>query len=153
MNSISTKEDIIKELSIETGISEKELKEVVDLNIKYIKNKAVTSDYTIIRLPKLCTIRFNYRLGKSSLVYKNKLKKKETTISKIQSLESKIRILEDVKSGTDNWMDLLNFSNPLFERLWRKYKKIKYIKFLYTKSNSIIEELEIKTNEIINKIS
>jgi len=153
MNSIATTSDIIKEMSLELNIPESKIKEIVDLNIKFIKHKVKTSDYLIIRLPNLCTIRFNYRLGKSSFRNFKRLVKIGNSEVKKDSLERRLNILEKIKSETDDWMDLVNFSNPLFERLWRKYRRIKYVEFIYKNSNKIIEDLEIETNNIINKIS
>ena len=46
----------------------------------------------------------------------------------------------------------MSFKNPLYERLWRKAKKIKYNKNTYKKMYSMIKELEEETNIIIEKI-
>lgn len=136
----------------ETGIPIEELSEIIDLNIEYIKNKVLTTDYVLIRLPNLCTIRFNYRMGKSSLAHSKKLNKTKKSEAKIKALEGKIKILEGVKTSTKEWKNFLNFSNPLYERLWRKYKRVKHVDFIFSNSEKIIKELEEKTNEIISKI-
>lgn len=152
MSSVVTKEDIIKEIHNETGIPIDELSEVVDINIDYIKNKVLTTDYVLIRLPNLCTIRFNYRLGKSSLAHSKKLNKTVKSEAKIKALTAKLNVLENVKLSTEEWRNFLNFSNPLYERLWKKDKMVKRVNYIFSNSNKIIKELEEKANEIIIKI-
>lgn len=152
MSSVATKEDIIKEMHDETGISVEELSEVININIDYIKNKIITTDYVLIRLPNLCTIRFNYRLGKSSLAHSKKLNKTVKSEARIIALTAKINVLENVKLSTREWKNFLNFSNPLYERLWRKYKRVKHVDFIFSNSSRIIKELEERVNEIIIKI-
>ena len=152
MSSVVTKENIIKEIHSETGIPIEELSEVVDINIDYIKNKVLTTDYVLIRLPNLCTIRFNYRLGKSSLAHSKKLNKTVKSEAKIKALTAKLNVLENVKLSTEEWRNFLNFSSPLYERLWKKYKMVKRVNYIFSNSNKIIKELEEKANEIIIKI-
>lgn len=148
MGDITYKEDIIKELSQELNISEKEIKEIVDLNISYIKKNAIEKDFVMINLPNLCKIRLNYRLALSSYAKTKNLKSERGKV-KAESLSRKIEILRKYKYVNDT---LLNFKKPLFERLWRKFKRISIVNYIYTKMFSMIHELEEKTNEIIQEI-
>ena len=79
---------------------------------------------------------------------------KETGGSKIkkESLVKKIKVLDDYKLNNKGWKTLMNFNAPLFERLWKKSKRIKYTKYIYNKMYTTIIELEEIVNEIISKM-
>ena len=144
-SSIFYKEDIIKEMSLEMNIPEKELMEIVDLNIKYIKKSVIEKDVLLINLPNLCKLRLNYKLalGSSTSASPNS--------TRIKSIKSKIELLK-IERKKNNGYKLMSFKNPLYERLWRKAKRIKYNKNTYKNMYTIIKELEVETNEIIDKI-
>lgn len=143
--SITFKDDIIKEMSIELDIPESELKEIIDLNIKYIKKSVIEKDILLINLPNLCKIRLNYKLslGSASSTSSNN--------PRINSLRSKVKLLNEYRLRKDK-CKLMSFKNPLFERLWRKSKRIKYNKNTYKKMYEMIRELEDETNKIIEEI-
>lgn len=144
-SSICYKEDIIKEMSLEMNIPEKELNEIIDLNIKYIKKSVTEKDLLLISLPNLCKLRLNYKLalGLSASNSGNS--------PNVQSIRSKILLLKSYRKEKDIHR-LMFFKNPLYERLWRKFKRIKYNKNAYKQMYSMINELEEKTNEIIKEI-
>ena len=151
-NEIAYKEDIIKELSKELKISEKVLEEIININILYIKKSIIEKDYVLINIPNLCKIRLNNRLAKFSLAHLKKAKSIKSKI-KIESLERKIKVLDNFKLEDKQWFKLLNYNTPLFERLWRKMKREKYITFLYKKMYKMIKDVEERTNEIIKEIT
>lgn len=144
-SSITYKEDIIKEMSLEMGIPVKELEELVDLNLKYIKKSIIEKDYLLINLPNLCKLRLNYKLALDS-VSGNSFQS-----PRILSLKRKITLLKSYKEKGGK-IRLMCFKNPLYERLWRKFKLIRYNKNTYKKMESMIKELEEETNIIIEKI-
>lgn len=146
MSSITYKEDIIKEMSLELNIPESELKEIIDLNTKYIKKSVLETDCLLINLPNLCKIRLNYRLAlDSATVGANNIKR-------VISLKRKIELLKAQKKDKNNF-NLMSFNKPLYERLWRKAKRIKYNRYVYRKMYQMIRELEEETNKIIEKIT
>lgn len=143
MNSITYKEDIVRKMSEETGIPEKELLEIVNMNISYIKRAAIEKDFVMISLPNLCKIRLNYRLASNSV-------KNTKSVKKLVSLRKKIEFLKSVRK---KYPGLMNFNKPLFERLWRKSERKLYVSKIYVNMYSMIRQVEEKTNEIIMKIS
>ena len=149
MSNIVYKEDIIKELSKELNISENEIKEIVDLNLSYIKESVLDKDYVMINLPNLCKLRLNYRLALSSFYNLKNKNKGIRAERRFQALDRKIEILRQYKYKDDT---LLNFKKPLFERLFKKINKSPKIIYLYRKMNRIIFDLEKRTNEIIEQI-
>lgn len=144
-SSICYKEDIIKEMSLEMNIAEKELSEIIELNIKYIKKSVIEKDFLLVSLPNLCKLRLNYKLalGLSASSSDNS--------PSIQSIRKKILLLKDYKDKKGGYK-LITFRNPLYERLWRKFKRIKYNKNAYKQMFSMIRELEEETNRIIKEI-
>ena len=145
ISSICYKEDIIKEMSLELNIPEKEIKEIIDLNLKYIKKNVIEQNCLIINLPNLCKLRMNYKLALGSF-YRGSSDKSLRN----KSLKIKIDLLEEYR--LKNGSRLSSFKNPLYERLWRKMKRIKYNKYTYKKMYDMIKEVEDETNTIINKI-
>lgn len=143
--SIFYKEDIIKEMSSEMNISEKELEEIIDLNTKYIKKSVLEKDYLLINLPNLCKLRLNYKLSIGSLVVSS------SNSIRVESLRRKKALLDNYRLRKERYK-LMSFKNPLYERLWRKFKRIKYNKNSYTNMHSMIKELEEETNRIIKEI-
>lgn len=144
-SSIFYKEDIIKEMSSEMNISEKELTEIIDLNTKYIKNSVLNKDYLLINLPNLCKLRLNYKLTIGSLVVSS------SGSVRVESLKRKKFLLDNYRLRKERYK-LMSFKNPLYERLWRKFKRIKYNKNSYVNMHSMIKELEEETNKIIKEI-
>lgn len=140
-NGITYKSDIIKELSKELGIPEKELQEIVNLNIDYIKKSAVEKDYLLISIPNLCKIRFNMKLGMSSSAYR--------TLRR-EGVKKKVELLRKYKIESGG--KLLNFKLPLFDRLWRK-AKMTYKMHIYRDMYLMIKDVESRSNEIIEEIT
>lgn len=145
-SSIIYKEDIIREMSKEMGIPEEELFEIVDLNLKYIKKSVLEGDHLLINFPNLCKLRLNYKLALDSATNGSPGNKRKI------SLKKKISILAEKKLKKTRY-PLLSFKNPLYERLWRKAKRIKYNKNPYKNMHNMIKELEEETNLIIEKIT
>lgn len=150
-NSITYKEDIIKELSNELSISESEIEEIVNLNIQYIKKSIVEKDYLLISFPNLCRIRLNIRLA-LSYVSNNKSSKYTKRKIKVIQLKRKLDLFSQYKKDNRDWHNLMNLKKPLFERLLKKYKRMKYVNYISPNMYSMIEELEGITSEITNKI-
>lgn len=145
MSSIIYKEDIIKEMSSEMGIPEKELEEIVNLNTKYIKKSILEKEYLLINLPNLCKLRLNYKLTIGSLVVS------DSSRPRVESLKRKKILLDNYRLRKTRYK-LMSFKNPLYERLWRKFKRVKYNKNSYVNMHSMIKELEEETNRIIQEI-
>lgn len=145
-NEIAYKEDIIKEMSEEMGISERELKEIVDLNIDYINKKSEEEGCYIINIPNLCKIRLNQRIAMSSAKTYGNSKRKEIAKNNVEQLR---RIRKDSGSRIHPY----NYQPPLFLRLWKKLKMTKYPPNIYVKMDEMIREVEEKTNEIIKEIT
>ena len=140
------KEDIIEEISKELNISKKEVEEIINLNIKYIKKSILEKPVTLVSLPNLAKLRFNLKLGMSSK-YFNSLNK--SLVSKREeSLTKKIEVLLNLEKSNHT---LINFNKPLVERLYKKIKQTK-AKQIYIKMYNYWAEIERKSNEILAKI-
>jgi hypothetical protein len=148
MSSIAFKEDIIKELSKELNIPEKEIQEIVDINISYIKKSVKEKEYVIINLPNLCKIRLNFRLALSSFHYT----KKSNSIKKLEKREQLTKQIKVLKDSQKINRGLLNYKVPLFERLYRKAFRISHTKYIYSNMYKVIRDLENFTNNIIDTI-
>lgn len=151
MSSITYKEDILKELSEELGIPYKEVEEIVELNISYLKDTIKNTDNLIINIPNLCKLRMNNRLA-LSYVHNNGKSKFKKRLDKVENLKRKLQSFTTYTENSDDWQFLLNVKKPLFERLWKKSSKSKYINRITRKMYDIIENLEKETNKIIHKI-
>lgn len=132
-------------MSLELNIPESELKEIIDLNTKYIKKSVLENDYLLINLPNLCKLRLNFKLALDSATNGASDDKRRIALKK------KIELLKVYKKNRIHFK-LMSFNNPLYERLWRKAKRIKYNKNAYKKMHQMIRELEEETNKIIEKI-
>lgn len=140
-NDICYKSDIIREVADELGIKESEVEEILDINIKYIKKSVKEKNIVIVNLPNLCKLRFNFNLGLSSW---------HANPTKRDYIGDKIDLL---KAYEKNNLQTLNFKPPLYERLWRKLKRIKYVKKTYKNMFNMISEVEEESNRIIKEIS
>lgn len=140
-SAISFKSDIIKELSEELNIPEKELEEIVNLNIKYIKDGALNKDFLLINIPNLCKIRFNYRLASSSVKFKT---------TRVEQVKRKLDLLKDYRRN--NKEKILNFKFPLFEKLWMKLTD-SFRRGVYKDMFRMIRDVEQRSNEIIQEIT
>jgi hypothetical protein len=150
-DSITYTEDIIQEMSLELAIPERELAEIIKLNIEYLKLSVQIGDNLLIQLPKLCKLRMNNRLAMSYVgSFKNTKYKKRS--DKVKNLVRKLDLFNTYKQTNDDWKNLLNVKNPLFERLWKKSKRIKYVTTVNRNMYKMIEEVEGITNKIIQKI-
>lgn len=141
------KEDIIKELSQELNIPEKEIKEIVDINISYIKKNILEEPVTLIALPNLAKLRFNLKLGMSSTY----TLESRNSLSSAQRLQSNLKKIEVLKNLEKSNRTLINFNRPLFERLYKKIKREK-AKQIYDKMYHYWAVVEKKSNEILQKI-
>lgn len=133
------KEDIIEEMSKELGISIKELTEIVNTNISYIKKSIQENEILLISLPNLAKLRFNLRLGMSSRYEHRDSKIHE---KKVKGLDKKIKLLSSYYCPT-----LVNFNKPLFERLYRKITK-KHVTGIYDKMYKMWAEIEKENNRL-----
>lgn len=140
------KEDIVKEMSDELNIPEKELKELVDLNIKYIKESIEKKPILLISLPSLAKLRFNLKLGMSSK-YECKFLTSVSGKRKYKSLTEKITLLSSFNSP-----GLKSFNKPLAERLYKKIKRYKKVFRVYASLYYLWSVVEKKNNEILEKI-
>ncbi len=140
-NEISYKSDIIEELAEELNLPKKEIEEIINLNIKYIKKSVLEKDYLIINLPNLCKLRFNFHLGMSSSLRTN---------VKNKSVEKKVEILKEYRK--QNKALPLNFKHPLFYRLWKKIKR-KRENHMYVNMYKLVKEVEEESNKIIKEIT
>lgn len=141
------KEDIIVELSKELGIPEKEIDEIININIDYIKHSILHKPITLISIPNLAKFRFNLKLGMSSN-YTHSFNNSKASEVKKKALEVKINILRSL--GKDN-NSLVNFNKPLFERLYKKIVREK-ARLVYDKMYNYWAVVERKSNEILSQI-
>lgn len=148
-NSITYKEDIIKELSEELSIPFKEIEEIVNLNIEYIKKSINENDNLIISLPNLCRIRLNHRLALSYIGQYGNTKYKIRQ-KKVVQLKRKLENFSNYKIENKDWNNILNLKKPLFERLLKKSKRLKYVNNISQNMYKMINELEEITNQIKN---
>lgn len=140
------KEDIIDELAEETGISKKELTEIINLNIGYIKKTVIEKPVLLISLPNLAKLRFNLKLGMSSR-YANADNNSALGIRKNESLDKKIELLSSYFQP-----QLVSFNQPLFLRLYKKIVRKSKITQIYQKMYKLWAEVERKSNEILKNI-
>lgn len=136
------KEDIIKEMSLEMGIPEKEIAEIVNINISYIKKSIQDNDILLVSLPNLAKLRFNLRLGMSSRYEHRDSKIHER---KYKGLDRKIKLLSSYYCPS-----LVNFKKPLFERLYRKMTR-KKVTGIYDKMYKMWAEIERENNRLKKK--
>lgn len=142
------KEDIIEELSQELKIPEKEIKEIIDLNIAYIKKSILEKPITLISLPNLAKLRFNLKLGMSSK-YTHKKRGSASSIQRREAILKKIDVLTSLEKSNNS---LINFNKPLFERLYKKIKHQK-AKQVYDKMYHYWAVIERASNELLKKIT
>lgn len=137
------KKDIITEMSKEMGIPEKELEELININISYIKKSIVEKEILLVSLPNLTKLRFNLKIGMSSMHYhrESKIHKK-----KYDSLCKKVKLLSSYYSPS-----LINFNKPLFERLYRKIKKRKP-RAVYETMYNMWADIEKENHRILKEI-
>jgi len=140
------KEDIVQEMSKEFNIPMKEIMEIVNKNLEYIKKSVEEKPILLISLPNLTKLRFNLRLGMSSR-FTTRHAKSVSGLKKYKSLSEKIGLLSAQKAPK-----LVSFNKPLFERLYKKITKEKTVTQIYNKMYSMWAVVEKKSNEILNKI-
>lgn len=140
------KEDIVEEIAQELGIPKKEVQEIVDKNIAYIKKSVLEEPIVLISLPNLAKLRFNLRLGMSS-TYTNSTLTSNSGVKKYNSLLAKIELLRSYKNP-----QLVSYNKPLFERFYKKITKHKKVTQIYDKMYSLWAVVERKSNEILREI-
>lgn len=140
------KEDIVKEMSQELNIPEKEIQEIIDLNIKYIKKSVEENPILLISLPNLAKLRFNLKLGMSSK-YDKKGLTSSSGIKSYEAISEKVDLLTSYKNPR-----LANFKKPLSERLFKKITKFKKAFQVYDRMYHMWAAIEKKSNEILDKI-
>lgn len=141
------KEDIIEEMAKEFAIPEKELKEIVDMNLAYIKKNVKEKPLLLISLPNLAKLRFNLKLGMSS---NYTLRNRSSLVSKTKAalVQEKVDALNEFRYQKK----LINFQKPLFERLYKKITKEKRVRQLYNTMYHSWAAIEKKSNELLEKI-
>lgn len=143
---ISFTEDIVKEMSEELGIPEKEIREIVDKNIQYIKKSVAEKPILLISLPNLTKLRFNLKLGMSSVFTNSKLNSISAS-KKVESLQGKVDLLKGYYNPK-----LVSFNKPLFERFYKKITNYKKAFYIYDKMYHMWAVVERRSNEILKEI-
>lgn len=132
--------NIIKEASEELDIPEKEVNEIWNLHVKYIKHLMEQKDIFIIRIPKIGNLFFSRFLFN--------LYNKKSKIDKYGHLQEKADKLYDMVSESIEDEGPTKYTYPQIKRpsILRLYKSIQWNIFgknkRYTSSNKLIETLE-----------
>ena len=138
MADIKYGEDIIKEMAEEFGRSEKEIAEIIKLNINYVHKLTKDPNVITIALPKLGVLHFNQKKAKSAYLHSSAYKKY------IDIIDSQIDIVEDVYSENKN---LVHKRTSFFSRI----KKILYKdrkERMRTSKSEVFKKMELKQNKI-----
>lgn len=125
------KEDLLKKLAEQTGKDYDVLEEMVNINLKYIRDTALTGDDVIIKIPKLCKIYANYQLHLGSYW---QMFRKRSKNRKVTSVKSKYLKLKEILDNEDNPLEKCFMTpNMLFyyAKIYREMPKLPIKNYFY----------------------
>jgi hypothetical protein len=131
-------EDIVEELSEELDIDEKQLTEILKLNIDYIHKLTKDPNVISIRLPKLGVLHFNSKRAQSTYTNSGAYK------NYIETVDSQLDIVDDVYSENKNLVHKRTSFLSLFKAVFFKDRR----KRRTVSKKKVFEKLEIKQNKI-----
>lgn len=132
-------EEIIQELSKELGIEEKYIEDIIDTNIKYVKQSVrEKDDILLISFPNLGKLTLNYYLSLFSLRLKP------------FNMQKKVELLQKIMR--EGGRDLKNFKKPLVYKFGKKLQSDVFNdNHVISQFNKIWEDINIKYDEKISK--
>lgn len=138
MADIKYLEDIIKEISEETGRGLEEIEEIIKLNLKFVNNLTKDPNIISIHLPKLGVLHFNQKKAKASYTNSSAYKKY------VDVVDSQIDIVDDVEQEHKDLVHKRTSYYSLIKSILFKDRKER----MATSKKEVFKKLEIRQNKI-----